>query len=83
LKAEGRGYLETSLDNYDIVFVDSSEPMGPSLTLHERSFFELVKDRLAPSGVACAIIPRRKLVLCVSFPSDRSVCAEKRAASRS
>ncbi len=52
--AEGREYLAGTPDKYDIVFVDSSEPVGPSVTLHERNFFELVKDRLAPSGIACA-----------------------------
>lgn len=52
--AEGREYLEGSLDKYDIVFVDSSEPVGPSVTLHERDFFELVKKRLGPSGIVCA-----------------------------
>ncbi len=54
LTAEGKKYLDTSQDNYDIVFVDSSEPVGPSKILHERSFFELVRDRLAPSGIVCA-----------------------------
>jgi spermidine synthase len=54
LVAEGREYLETSEDKYDIVFVDSSEPVGPSVTLHEKSFFPLVKERLAPSGIVCA-----------------------------
>ena len=54
ITAEGREYLETTQDKYDIVFVDSSEPVGPSVTLHERSFFELVKDRLTPSGIVCA-----------------------------
>lgn len=52
--AEGRAFLETSEEKYDIIFVDSSEPVGPSVTLHERGFFQLVKDRLAPSGVVCA-----------------------------
>ena len=48
LTAEGREYLDTSQDNYDIVLVDSSESVGPSKILHERSFFEQVRDRLAP-----------------------------------
>lgn len=52
--ADGREYLESTQDKYDIVIVDSSEPVGPSKTLHERSFFELIKDRLDNSGIACA-----------------------------
>ncbi len=48
LTAECREYLDTSQDNYDIVLVDSSESVGPSKIRHERSFFEQVRDRLAP-----------------------------------
>ncbi len=52
--ADGSEYLEGSKDAYDIVFVDSSEPVGPSVPLHERHFFKLIKDRLNPRGIACA-----------------------------
>lgn len=54
LIADGKEFLEDSQDKYDVVFIDSSEPVGPSVILHERSFFELVKDRLNLSGIACA-----------------------------
>jgi spermidine synthase len=54
LIADGKQFLEDSQAKYDIVFVDSSEPVGPSVTLHERNFYELIKDRLAPQGIACA-----------------------------
>ena len=52
--ADGREFLEHSHDKYDVVFIDSSEPVGPSVTLHERNFYKLIKDRLAPQGIACA-----------------------------
>ena len=52
--ADGRKFLEGSPEKYDVVFIDSSEPVGPSVTLHERSFYQLIKDRLAPDGIACA-----------------------------
>jgi spermidine synthase len=52
--ADGRKFLGDSQEKYDVVFIDSSEPIGPSVTLHERSFYELIKDRLAPDGIACA-----------------------------
>jgi spermidine synthase len=52
--ADGREFLEDSQDKYDVVFIDSSEPVGPSVSLHERDFYKLIKERLAPQGVACA-----------------------------
>ena len=52
--ADGREFLEDSQDKYDVVFIDSSEPEGPSVVLHERNFYKLLKDRLAPHGIACA-----------------------------
>lgn len=54
VNAEGRAFLEKSKEKYDVVLVDSSEPVGPSVTLHERGFFQLVKDRLTSAGIACA-----------------------------
>jgi len=52
--ADGRKFLEDSRGEYDVVFIDSSEPIGPSVTLHERSFYKLIKDSLSPQGIACA-----------------------------
>ena len=54
LIADGKEFLEDSQDKYDVVFIDSSEPVGPSVTLHERNFYKLIKDKLAPHGIACA-----------------------------
>lgn len=54
LVSDGKEYLEMSQDRYDIVYVDSSEPVGPSATLHEKNFYALIKKRLAPKGIACA-----------------------------
>ncbi len=54
LIADGKEFLEKSRDKYDVVLVDSSEPVGPSVSLHKRNFYELIKDRLAPGGIACA-----------------------------
>jgi spermidine synthase len=52
--ADGREYLDSSSEKYDIVFVDSSEPVGPSVSLHGKSFYALLKDRLFPDGIVCA-----------------------------
>jgi spermidine synthase len=52
--ADGKKYLEDSKDTYDVVYIDSSESIGPSTVLHEKNFFALVKNRLTPGGVVCA-----------------------------
>jgi spermidine synthase len=52
--ADGKEFLKDSQDKYDVILVDSSEPVGPSVTLHERNFYKLIKDRLGPRGIACA-----------------------------
>lgn len=52
--ADGREFLEDSQDRFDVIFIDSSEPIGPSVALHERNFYKLVREKLASPGVACA-----------------------------
>jgi spermidine synthase len=52
--AEGKEFLIDSEDLYDVIFIDSSEPVGPSVSLHEKNFYKLIRDKLAPHGIACA-----------------------------
>jgi spermidine synthase len=44
--ADGLEFLKETERTFDIVFVDSSEPIGPSLSLHRREFYETVKNCL-------------------------------------
>ena len=53
ITAEGMEFLLNSKDHYDIILVDSSEPIGPSVSLHQERFFEVLRDRLGPEGIAC------------------------------
>ena len=43
---DGLEFLKETDRTFDIVFVDSSEPVGPSVSLHRRDFYESVKKRL-------------------------------------
>jgi len=52
--ADGMDHLRTSRKNYDVILVDSSEEIGPSTALHGKEFYELVKKRLNPGGIASA-----------------------------
>ncbi|GMH33086.1 hypothetical protein BSKO_00920 [Bryopsis sp. KO-2023] len=39
--------------SYDVIIVDSSDPVGPAEVLFERPFFEAMHRALRPGGVAC------------------------------
>lgn len=51
---DGRAFVEKTEEKFDLVFVDSSDPIGPSLALHEKSFFESLKRRLNHDGIVTA-----------------------------
>ncbi len=40
-------------ERYDIILVDSTDPVGAAAILFEDSFFELVKNALNPNGILC------------------------------
>ncbi|MGD9346169.1 MAG: polyamine aminopropyltransferase [Candidatus Aminicenantes bacterium] len=44
--ADGLEFLKETERTFDVVFVDSSEPVGPSVSLHRRDFYESLKKRL-------------------------------------
>eukprot|EP00252_Welwitschia_mirabilis_P011242 TRINITY_DN25306_c0_g1_i1.p1 TRINITY_DN25306_c0_g1~~TRINITY_DN25306_c0_g1_i1.p1 ORF type:complete len:364 (-),score=79.84 TRINITY_DN25306_c0_g1_i1:207-1298(-) len=51
---DGVAFLKDSLEGkYDVVIVDSSDPIGPAEELFKRPFFETVAKALRPGGVVC------------------------------
>lgn len=44
---------QPELIKYDVIIVDSSDPVGPAETLFESAFYRSLKDALAPEGVVC------------------------------
>lgn len=50
---EGSEFLGKSKETYDVILVDSSEPIGPSISLHQEKFYEVLHKRLSPGGIAC------------------------------
>jgi len=52
---DGAEFLRRTEEMFDVVLVDSSEPIGPSAALHERPFYESVMRCLNPGGV---IVPQ-------------------------
>jgi spermidine synthase len=45
-------FMDGNPDKYDIILVDSTDPVGPGKVLFEKPFFENVRDCLKPGGVA-------------------------------
>ncbi|MBN2200031.1 MAG: polyamine aminopropyltransferase [Candidatus Aminicenantes bacterium] len=41
-------------ESFDVILVDSSDPVGPSAVLHAEAFFRRLKERLGPEGVIAA-----------------------------
>lgn len=49
--ADGTKFVAESSESYDVVIVDSTDPVGPGAVLFEESFYRNAKARLAPGGV--------------------------------
>lgn len=52
--ADGNEFIERTGMKYDVVLIDSSDPVGPSLSLHEQEFYQKVKKSLNPGGIIVA-----------------------------
>lgn len=49
--ADGHEFIKKTPGKFDVVLVDSSDPVGPSLRLHEEAFYKDLKNCLNPEGV--------------------------------
>ncbi|TET69444.1 MAG: polyamine aminopropyltransferase [Candidatus Aminicenantes bacterium] len=49
--ADGSEFIEKTDKKFDIVFIDSSDPTGPSTSLHEKGFYENLKRCLNLEGI--------------------------------
>jgi spermidine synthase len=49
--ADGAAYIAEGRDRFDVVFVDSSDPQGPSTGLFDAGFYAQAARRLAPGGL--------------------------------
>lgn len=54
--ADGNEFIQNADRKFDVVLIDSSDPVGPSRRLHEEDFFRKVKNCLDPNGVVVAQI---------------------------
>jgi spermidine synthase len=54
LITDGNRFVRESGGRYDVILVDSSDPVGPSAVLHQRDFFSRLRERLKPEGAIAA-----------------------------
>ena len=52
--ADGNVFIEEVREKFDVILVDSSDPVGPSTVLHEEAFYRKLKSRLNPGGIIAA-----------------------------
>jgi len=50
---DARKYLEESSDKFDVIIIDLADPLeqGPARLLYTREFYQIVKQRLGPTGI--------------------------------
>ncbi|KUF89264.1 Spermidine synthase 2 [Phytophthora nicotianae] len=54
LHADAAVYLrENTTEKFDVVIVDSSDPVGPAEVLYRAEFYESMKNSLSPDGIIC------------------------------
>ena len=51
LHRDGREFLRASGETFDVVIVDSTDPVGPAEVLFSSSLFQAVSDALTPQGI--------------------------------
>jgi spermidine synthase len=51
--ADAAQYVKNKHDEYDVVIVDSSDPIGPAETLFQPAFYQGLKDAMRPGAIMC------------------------------
>ena len=46
-------YMKEHANEFDVIIVDSSDPVGPAETLYTSSFYADMKACLRPGGLVC------------------------------
>lgn len=52
--ADADDFIGRTRETFDVILVDSSDPVGPSAVLHREDFFKRLKKRLGPEGILAA-----------------------------
>jgi spermidine synthase len=52
--ADGDDFIAATRQKFDVILVDSSDPVGPSTVLHQEAFYRKLKSRLKAGGIVAA-----------------------------
>ena len=52
--ADGNVFIDKVRETFDVILVDSSDPVGPSTVLHQEAFYRKLKSKLNPGGIIAA-----------------------------
>jgi len=50
---DGYAYMKSKPGEFDVIIVDSSDPVGPAETLFQKEFYQYMKAALRPGGIIC------------------------------
>ena len=51
---DGNVFVRETKEKFDVILVDSSDPVGPSTVLHEEGFYRKLATKLRPGGIIAA-----------------------------
>jgi spermidine synthase len=51
---DGNVFIDKVRETFDVILVDSSDPVGPSTVLHQEAFYRKLKAKLRPGGIIAA-----------------------------
>lgn len=51
---DGFEYMKNHKNEFDVIITDSSDPVGPAVSLFQESYYELMKNALRPGGIVCS-----------------------------
>lgn len=51
---DGFEFMKNHSQEFDVIITDSSDPVGPAISLFQESYFALMKSALRPNGIVCS-----------------------------
>ncbi|XP_026732776.1 spermidine synthase [Trichoplusia ni] len=51
---DGFEFMKNHSQEFDVIITDSSDPVGPAVSLFQENYFALMKSALKPNGIVCS-----------------------------
>ncbi|OWR41828.1 spermidine synthase [Danaus plexippus] len=51
---DGFEFMKNHSHEFDVIITDSSDPIGPAVSLFQENYFSLMKSALKPNGIVCS-----------------------------